>query len=724
MPTVKLTLLLLCFCVLGHWASAQKKNAAYQYHIKRALTPIKIDGIADDAEWQRTDSAASFYMVFPMDTSYAKVRTVVRMSYDSNNLYLIAICYNGLPGQNMVESLKRDFSFVKNDNFLLFMDPFDARTDGFSFGANAAGAQWDGTMYEGGKVDLSWDNKWTSVVRNYPNRYVFEAAIPFKSIRYKKGIREWGINFSRNDLKTTEKSSWAPVPRQFPTASLAYSGTLVWDEEPPVASSNVSIIPYVLGGITKDYQNKTPTAWRKAIGGDVKVALTSSLNLDLTVNPDFSQVDVDQQVINLNRYELFFPEKRQFFLENGDLFANFGYADIRPFFSRRIGLNAPIRFGTRMTGKIDKNWRVGVMDVQTGQSGTSNLPGQNFGVVTLQRRVFSRSNIGIMFINKDATGSAPNAGNAAPGYNRNIGLEYNLASSNNLWTGKFLGLKSFSPGLTGHDYVQAANLQYLSKYWTLYLQQQYVGHNYNAEVGYVPRVGYNKLSPLILHNFFPKAGSVLSHGVQFSSTYFFDEQYKRTDNESIFSYIITFRNRSVLTFSGLDTYVKLLRPFDPTNTGKALLPLGFKNHWNTGDVQFASKPQSVLTYLFEAAYGGYYDDGTRLGLTGQIGYRFQPYVNLTVNLTYNDLHLPQPYGRNRFWLIGPRADVTFTNNLYFTTFVQYNEQARNMNINTRLQWRYRPASDFFIVYGDNAIPSPFMVKNRQLTVKWTYWWNI
>ena len=202
----------------------------------------------NDAEWQRADSASNFYMVFPMDTSFAKVRTVVRMSYDNDNLYVLAICYNGLPGQNMVESLKRDFSFVKNDNFLLFMDPFDARTDGFSFGANAAGAQWDGTMYEGGKVDLSWDNKWYSVVKNYSNRYVFEAAIPFKSIRYKKGIREWGINFSRNDLKTTEKSSWAPVPRQFPTASLAYTGTLVWDEEPPVASSNVSVIPYILGG--------------------------------------------------------------------------------------------------------------------------------------------------------------------------------------------------------------------------------------------------------------------------------------------------------------------------------------------------------------------------------------------------------------------------------------------------------------------------------------------
>jgi hypothetical protein len=721
--STKILLLLLCCCLLGSTVFAQKKNAKYRYHIKRASSPIKIDGLIDEADWQKADTAADFFLVLPMDTSFAKVKTVVRMAYDNDNLYISAVCYTPKPGY-MVESLKRDFNFGKNDNFLLFMDPFDARTDGFTFGANAAGAQWDGTMFEGSKVDLSWDNKWYSAVKNFNDRWVFEAAIPFKSIRYKKGIREWGINFSRNDLVTTEKSSWAPVPRQFPTASLAYTGTILWDEEPPVARSNISVIPYALGGVTKDFENNKSAVYRKDIGGDVKVGLTSSLNLDMTVNPDFSQVDVDQQVINLNRYELFFPEKRQFFLENGDLFANFGYADIRPFFSRRIGLNAPIRAGARLTGKIDKNWRVGVMDVQTGQSGSANLPAQNFGIVTLQRRVFSRSNVGFLFINKDATGRAPSAGSTAPGYNRNVGMEFNLASSNNLLTGKLLGLKSFTPGIKGSDYVAAGNVQYLSKFWTFALQQQYVGKNYNAEVGYVPRNAYNKISPLIQHNFFPKSGVVLSHGVQLSSTYFFDESFHRTDNESIFSYLITFRNRSTLTVSGLDTYVKLLRPFDPTNNGNVALPTGFENHWNTVALQFASKPQSVFTYLVDVAKGGYYDNGTKLSITGQIGYRFQPYVNLLLNTSFNDLHLPQPYGHNKFWLIGPRADVTFTNTLYFTTFVQYNEQAKNMNINSRLQWRYKPASDFFIVYGDNSIPSPFTVKNRQLTVKWTYWWNI
>jgi hypothetical protein len=677
----------------------------------------------DEPDWLQADSADNFYMVLPMDTSHSVVRTQVRMTYDNNNLYIVAICYNKLPGPLMVESLKRDFDFQKNDNFVLFMDPFDAQTDGFSFGANAAGAQWDGSMYAGGSVDLSWDNRWTSAVKSDPEKWVWEAAIPFKSIRYKKGITEWGINFSRNDLKTTEKSSWTPIPRQFPTASLAYTGTLVWDEPPPAAGTNISIIPYALGGIMKDYTNKTPPTFRHDFGGDAKVSLTSSLNMDLTVNPDFSQVEVDQQVINLDRYELFFPEKRQFFLENGDLFSNFGYSDIRPFFSRRIGLNTPIRFGTRLTGKINKDWRMGLMDVQTGRSDINGAAAENFGVLTLQRRVFSRSNIGFIFINKDAT-SPPLQGGSNTLYNRTIGMEYNLASSNNLWTGKFLSLKSFTPDVIHDDYIIAGNLQYTSKYWTLYLQHEYVGKNYNAEVGYVPRNGYNKISPLILHSFLPKSGKILSHGVQFASTFYFDEAFKRTDNESSLSYIITFRNKSVISFTGYDDYVKLLRPFDPTNTGKENLPIGFENHWNHLDLQFTSKPQSIFTYLFDAQYGGYYDSGTRVSTTGQVGYRFQPYVNIALNGTYADLRLPAPYGRNKFLLVGPRVDVTFTNTLYFTTYVQYNDQIKNLNVNTRLQWRYKPASDLFIVYGDNSQPSPFTVKNRQLVIKWTYWWNI
>ncbi|MDF2432450.1 MAG: hypothetical protein JWP44_2081 [Mucilaginibacter sp.] len=677
----------------------------------------------DEQAWKDAEVAKNFWMVVPMDTSLAKVRTEVRMGYDQKNVYILVICFKGMPGPNMVESLKRDFSFQKNDNFIFFIDTFNDQTNGYTFGTNAEGAEWDGSMYQGGSVDLTWTNKWYSAVKDYPDKYIFEAAIPFKSIRYKNGITEWGINFSRNDLKTTEKSSWAPVPRQFPTASLAYTGTLIWDKPPPDPGPNISIIPYVLTGLNKDYAHKLNFAPKVTAGGDAKIAITSSLNLDLTVNPDFSQVDADKQVTDLSRYELFYPETRQFFIENGDQFSNFGYASIRPFFSRRIGLTSNIIGGFRLSGKLDKDWRIGVMDMQTT---SDSLPAQNFTAIALQRKVFARSNIGFLVVNKESF-SYPKVLNATAlaqsKYNSNIGIEYNLASADNLWTGKELVLKSFSPIKKGHDFTNAGNLQFANKYWLVGGQYEVVGANYNAEVGYVPRKGYIKINPVVSYLFFPKGGPILSHGPVLNFTDYYDGSFNSTDYRNYLSYQLIFRNRSILTGLVEKDFVKLLQPFDPTNyTGKQL-PVGNISRWNNAEISYFSMPQSTFTYDFTMDYGGYYDNGKKISLANDVGYRIQPYLNMLFSSTVNVLQLPQPWGQKTFWLIGPRVDLTMTNKVFLTGFFQYNQQANNFNINTRLQWRYRPASDFFIVYTDNYLPRPFYVKNRALVFKFTYWLN-
>ncbi|HRE51152.1 MAG TPA: DUF5916 domain-containing protein [Flavitalea sp.] len=715
-------------CLLCLQLAAQKKNDAYQLHIRKARSPVKVDGRSDDDAWQDADKATDFYMILPMDTGFARVRTEVRMTYDQQHIYLLAINYNGAPGPYMVESLRRDFAFLKNDNFLLFMDPFDDQTNGFSFGANAAGAQWDGLMYDGGKVDLSWDNKWRSVVKNDADKWVFEAMIPFKSIRYKKGITKWGVNFGRNDLKTSEKSSWAPVPRQFPSASLAYTGALIWDTPPPDPGPNISLIPYLLGGVNKDYSTGKPAKWQKDIGLDAKIAITSSLNLDLTVNPDFSQVDVDKQVTNLDRFELFFPERRQFFLENGDQFTNFGYANIRPFFSRRIGLDAPIQFGARLSGKLNKDWRLGFMNMQTGKQAASSLPAQNFTVAALQRRIFTRSNLGFLLVNKESLGYHPADQNPnAPlysRYNRNLGFEYNLASSNNFWTGKAVALKSFSPGKNGHDWTHAANLRYVSRKWNIGWQHEYVGRNYTAEAGYTPRTGYIKLMPEITQLFFPKKGPLLSHGPKLVSTNIFDEKMQRTDNELMVSYAFVFRNINTLTVWESNMFIKLLKPFNPVNIGMDSLAAFSEHSWNSVGLDYASKPQRLFTYALSAQYGGYFANGKRFRIGGELGYRFQPYVSIALSANYDRLNLPLPWGENDFWLVGPRLDITMTNKLFFTGFMQYNEQMKNINLNTRFQWRYRPASDLFIVYTDNYLPEPFFVKNRAFVLKLVYWLNM
>ena len=725
----KIKILLLFFLIFLGLISmqAQKKNADYRLHIRKTTGEISIDGVIDEQAWRDTDVAKDFFMVLPADTGKAEQPSEIRMCYDAKQIYLAAVFYNRPAGPYYVESLRRDFSFGKNDNFLMFIDPFNNQTTGFSFGANAAGAQWDGTMNNGNKVDLNWDSKWVSKVRRDQDKWVLEMAIPFKSIRYKKDVKEWGINFSRLDLKSSEKSSWTPVPRQFPTSSLAYSGVLVWDEPPPPTGLNYSLIPYVLGSANTDNIDGNDTDFESKIGGDVKLALTSSLNLDLTINPDFSQVEVDQQIVNLDRFELFYPEKRQFFLENADLFASFGYANIRPFFSRRIGLDVPIHAGVRVSGNLNENWRMGLMDMQTASDDETGLPSQNFAALTLQRKVFSQSSIGLMFVNKESTSypiDTEEYRELYPKFNRNLGLEYNLASYNNLWTGKAFVFKSFSPDDEGNGFTQAASIEYKSQNWNYGLKEEYVADDYRAEVGFVPRNGYFKANPFVGYLFYPeKSNTILSHGPKWTSIYYFNEDLKNTDYLNLLQYYLNFRNRSSFKMTLINEYVELQEPFDPTGTDKPELPAGSKHHWNALRLSYNSKPQSMFTYSIGTRVGGYYQDGNWSSINNELGYRFQPYVSLSSVISYNNIKMPAPWNTTEFWLIGAKADITFTNKLFFATLFQYNEQTNNFNLNSRFQWRYQPASDLFIVYTYNDQLPPYTETTQSLTVKLVYWFN-
>jgi hypothetical protein len=696
---------------------AQKKNESYRYFIKKTEAPIKIDGAIDEAAWQSAQVAGDFSMILPMDTSKAKMQTEIRMCFDDKYIYIAGKNY--IPHKTyIVESLRRDWNFGKNDNFLLIMDTFNDQTNGFAFGVNAAGAQWDGQQFDGGPVNLNWDNKWISVVKQFEDYWLFEAAIPFKSIRFNNTLKSWGVNFARQDLPSTEKSAWAPVPRQFPSISSAFTGQLIWETPPPSAGSNISVIPYFLGGTTKNFESKTAQTYKKEIGFDAKIALGSSLNLDLTLNPDFSQVEVDRQQTNLDRFELFFPERRQFFLENDDLFNNLGSERIRPFFSRRIGLGVPIKYGARLSGKLNKNLRIGAMDIKTDGVAENNIAAQNFSVVTLQQKVFARSNINLVFINKDNLASNE--------YNRNIGVEYNLASQNNLWRGKFMYYKSAIQTKSTDDATLAAQINYNTRNWSISAQYEKVGNEFEAETGFFQRKGYGRINPRVGYTFFPKGGKVLSHGPTIFNVSYFDKGVNTIENTSGIFYNIELRTRATVQTFFSNDYVKLLSSFDPTNQTGIKLNKGSIHSWYATGLFITSKPQSIFTYGFESRYGGYYANGTRLRLAANIGYRFQPYVQLALATEMNDINLPEKDGLKdaQFWLISPRVDITLTNNFYFTTFVQYNQQVKNTNVNARLQWRFKPVSDIFLVYTDNYGLADSKLKNRAIVLKMTYWWNV
>ena len=234
-------------------------NKDFVYHVKKAEPEIIIDGVLDGPDWLAAQKADKFYRVLPMDTGYASQQSVILMTYDEKALYMAQVFYDNLPGKRIMESYRRDFSFPKNDNLLVFFDTFLDQTNGFTFGVSASGAKWDGTMSDGHDVSLDWDCKWESKTKHYSDRWVTEIRIPFKSIRYPSGSQRWNTNFSRLDLKSNEKSAWAPVPRQFPTSSLAYTGVMRFEEPLPQSKTQLSLIPYVFGGIARAFEADNET---------------------------------------------------------------------------------------------------------------------------------------------------------------------------------------------------------------------------------------------------------------------------------------------------------------------------------------------------------------------------------------------------------------------------------------------------------------------------------
>lgn len=692
----------------------------YTIHINETSDEITLDGLLDEETWKMAEKTEEFHRVTPIDTGYPQAQTSVMVAHDAANIYLAAICYDPTPGKRPIQSLRRDFRFTSNDNFAVFFDTFNDQTNGFGFYVSAAGVQYDHLGYEGSRTNSSWDAKWKSAVKSYDDRWVIELSIPFRSLRYSETDSVWGINFGRLDLKTNEKSAWAPMPRQIPHCDLAYTGTLVWDEPLDKSGLRFSLIPYVTGKVTKDFENDGSVMWDKGAGFDAKVMLSNSLNLDVTVNPDYSQVEEDRQVTNLDRFELYFPERRQFFLENSDLFANLGNSSARPFFSRRIGLNVPVAAGMRLSGKLNDKLRIGLMDMQTD---TKDLtPASNYSVAVLQQQVFSRSSISAFVVNKKVTANFSDSNYNGLDYNGVVGLEYNLASPDSRWTGKAFYHHALYSGASSSAAAASGNINFSSTYVKATMTSSWIGQDYISEVGYIRRKGYYEMSPTLSYTMYPSSGIVLSHGPAFDMDLIYNTEFDLTDRQTSLGYRIEFRDRSRINVNTSENFVLLARSFDPTNTGGIPLSAGTSYSWSNGSIGYTSDSRKLFTYSASTGYGSYYN-GTRWYLSGSAEYRFQPYGSIGFSVNYNDITLPEPYNSANLVLINPKLDITFTDKIFLTTFVQYNDQINNLNTNIRFQWRFAPVSDLFIVYTENSYTKDFTTKNRGLVVKISYWLN-
>ena len=728
---LRFLLILLFFCEI---AFAQLPGL----NIRKATSKVTVDGIMDDADWKTAEVAKDFKQYFPFDSSAAIVPTEVRMTYDDHFIYVFAIMHNNEPRKYVTPSLRRDFRGEANDAFVLVLDTYQDNTNAFQFGVNPFGVQREGLVSNGGTnredLSLNWDNKWFSEAIISDDLWVCEMAIPFKSIRYKEGVTEWNINFYRIDSHFAERSTWTPVPRAYVLINLAFLRKLHWDQPLQKPGGNISLIPYAASKITHDFEEGTPRDSEITIGGDAKIAISSALNLDLTVNPDFSQVEVDQQVTNLDRFEIFFPERRQFFLENADLFGSFGYTNSRPFFSRRIGVTRdpstgqniqnPIYGGARVSGKINNNWRLGIPDMQAAEDDAINLPSINYAVAAVQRKMFARSNIGLMLINKQSFDTTA--------YNRLIGVDYNLASKDSRWTGKFFYHRSFDNAKKDSTYSTTASLNYAVPNYEWSLLYQDIGANFNPEVGFVRRKRYKRFAPEGYYNFYPKSKIINSHGPGFDIDYQWNDLYSTTDWDANLWYRAKFQNTAAFYTRIRRDYVYLFTPFDPSGSGGLKLPAGTGYYWNSVIIGYDSDARKKLFFDFQSRLGEYYN-GYRQSIEGTLSYRIQPYAVLSMDFSYNHIRLPEPYSSSDLVLLGPKFDFTFSRKVFWTTYVQYNNQINNININSRLQWRFRPVSDLFLVYTDNYFAESFEngdifyvggPKFRSLVLKFTYWLNL
>ena len=732
MPKFGLLLFMLIVWATGMHLKAQNLPVSTTLNIKATSTPVEVDGLLNETCWQTAHKATGFRQVFPTDSLMALSETEVMLSHDDEFLYVAAVCHDTLKQDYVITSLKRDFNWGPNDNFSIYIDPFDDLTNGFTFGVSPFGIQREGLISAGEEVNTEWDNKWFSAVQRSEDRWVVEMAIPFKSIRYNPNNLSWNINFLRNNQKQNERTSWIQVPQQYRASNLAFTGKLNWEFVPANSGANIVLIPYVSTAANKDHEAGTSTDYRFDAGLDAKVAVTPSLNLDLTVNPDFSQVEVDQQVTNLDRFEIFFPEQRQFFLENSDLFAQFGFPGSRPFFSRRIGiaqdtsgsnLLVPIHFGARLSGKINKDWRIGVLNLQTGADNENLINAQNYTVATFQRQVFARSNIGGIFVNRQATDYNSSDSLNSSRYNRVFGIDYNLASANNRWEGNTFYHRSDNPGEDHENYAHGLFLRYASRNIRVFWIHQAIGSGYQAEVGFVRRTDIRRATLSVQGTWYPDDPDVVTQEPEVSLSYVTDGDLNVIDREFSLVHEIEFTNRSELAFGVENNWVRLTDPFDPSGNDGLELPAGTEEGWWRAGIGYESDNRKVFNYEVGASYGGYFN-GKRFEGEIEGNFRYQPFGGIGLNFTYNKIDLPSPYSDSDLFLIGPRIDVTFNDRLFFTTFVQYNNQQDNININSRFQWRYAPISDFFIVYTDNYFPNSLKVKNRALVVKLSYWLNV
>ncbi|PIB27010.1 hydrolase [Maribacter sp. 4U21] len=732
-----MTRLFCVFVCLLCYSLVQSQQETKSVTVKFISEKIVPDGIIDEPIWEIAQSADEFWEYFPLDSIQARKQSQIKILYDHKNLYIGIKAYS--IGKNYAtQSLRRDFRGSGSDSFSLVFDTFNDGTNAFLFGINPFGVRREGLIANGGTsqddFNLAWDMKWKGNAKIYDDYFTAEMVIPLTSFKFEEGTTKWRFNSYRIETQSNERSTWTRIPQNQQIYNLAFMGDMIFEKPLGKSRTPLALIPYVNGIAEREFDGNRNFNNVK-VGADAKISVGNSLNLDLTLNPDFSTVEVDNFITNLTRFEIALPERRQFFIDNNDLFASFGNGfDFSPFFSRRIGIAQDtlgetiennIIGGVRLSGKLTNDLRVGVLNIQTAEDLENRIPSNNNTMLALQQRIFSRSNIGVFFINKQSFQDYDFV-ERKDEYNRVLGIDYNLASKDNTWNGSFITHKSFQPDDSKGNFATSALIRYNKRKFNVFAKASFIDEDFRSDLGFVRRTDLFKTLLSLERVFWPKKGIVQNHSFQYFTNVRWSpsRSFLNTDYDLRSRYEVNFNNQSRASIAYTNSFTFLFNPFDPTRTEGAIpLPANENYFYNSVRAGYQSDQRKIFSYAIESSIGRFFN-GDRFSVEGGMTMRFQPKASVSLMFNYDQIDLPQPFSSANIWLISPNIDITFSKSIFWSTLIQYSNQRDNLGFNSRLQWRFAPLSDLFLVYNDNYFVNVFAPRFRSINLKLSYWLNI
>jgi hypothetical protein len=677
----------------------------------RATAAPTIDGdVLGDEAWANATPITTFTQEQPNEGAPSTERTEVRVIFTGDTLYIGAVMYDSDPSGIIISDARRDAPLDDTDSFAMIVDTYRDRQNGFVFGTNPAGIEYDGQvtnegqgggglgfgqMQSGGSgsgFNINWDGAWTVRTKTTEQGWSAEFAIPFRTLRYPSAESQtWGINFQRNIRRKNERTYWAPIPRQFNLYRLSLAGSISGIQTPPMR--NFRVTPYALGNVFQSGERPVNSDTDYDFGADVKYSITPSLTLDATVNTDFAQVEVDDQQVNLDRFTLFFPEKRPFFLENAGFFSVGNPGEVDLFFSRRIGIgdqgqSIPIMGGGRVSGKAGK-FNVGLLNMQTSDY-NDTVASTNFSVARISRDLPNRSSIGAIFTNRQATGDL--AGDNE--YGRTFGLDGKLGIGPTTMISGFAA-KTETPGVAESDHAYNIRSQTNRPQWDLNVGFQEVGSGFNPAVGFYSRRDYRKGDVMLMTRFRPDDFLKLQE-IRPHTTYrgfwgldgFHETGFWHIDSHWQFRDSTEIHTGMNLTREGVRTPFQIYPG--------VFVPPGTYDH---AEAQLVAMSNQGLPFSvsMRATIGGFFG-GDRVALNPTIRFRAGDALTTEVNYQRNDISLP--WGDFVTNLVRTRVSYSFSPRIFTQALVQYNDRADLWSMNFRFGWLQAANTGLFVVYTD------------------------